>query len=128
MHSCCQLISVFGGLAMNFNVGDYVVCPGHGVGQIFDIEVCSVGELEKKFYRINILGNGLKVLIPTDSEDGVRSLVEAKEIDEVFQLLGNHEIKVDNSTWNRRYREYSEKIKSGLATRNCRCSSLSFPS
>jgi CarD family transcriptional regulator len=39
--------------------------------------------------------------------------VSLNEVDEVYSLLDNHAVEVDNSTWNRRYREYMLKIKTG---------------
>lgn len=96
-----------------FNIGDYAVCPGHGVGQIVDIEERELGNAKKNFFIIKILANGMTVMVPTDSETGIRGLVNQNEIEEVYSLLNNHDVKVDNSTWNRRYREYSLKIKTG---------------
>jgi CarD family transcriptional regulator len=96
-----------------FSIGDYAVCPGHGVGQICDIEDRVMGAESKTFYIIKILANGMTVMVPTDSETGIRGLVGDNEVDQVYTLLNDHDIKVDNSTWNRRYREYSAKIKTG---------------
>ena len=96
-----------------FKIGDYAVCPGHGVGQIFDVEEREVGGSNSSFYILKIIANGMTVMVPTDSEDGIRTLVGESEIDKVFELLNDHEVKVDNSTWNRRYREYMHKIKTG---------------
>ncbi len=96
-----------------FNIGEYAVCPGHGVGQIVDIEEREMGNSKKTFYIIKILANGMTVMVPTDSETGIRGLVNENEIEAVYSLLNNHDVKVDNSTWNRRYREYSLKIKTG---------------
>ena len=96
-----------------FSIGDYAVCPGHGVGQICDIEERVVGSENKRFYIIRILANGMTVMVPTDSETGIRKLVGNDEVEIVYKLLTDHEVKVDNSTWNRRYREFSAKIKTG---------------
>lgn len=96
-----------------FNIGDYAVCPGHGVGQIIALEEKELGGDTKSFYTIKILANGMSVMVPADSENGVRALVESDEIDDVYDLLKTHDIELDNSTWNRRYREYMNKIKTG---------------
>jgi len=96
-----------------FKIGDYAVCPGHGVGQICDIEQRELGDEEKYFYIIKILANGMTVMVPTDSETGVRALIEESEIDGVYELLKDHDITIVNTTWNRRYREYMEKVKTG---------------
>jgi CarD family transcriptional regulator len=96
-----------------FNIGDYAVCPGHGVGQLVDIEERELGATKKQFYIIKILANGMTVMVPTDSENGIRNLVTEDEVEEVYQLLNDHDVKVDQSTWNRRYRDYCIKIKTG---------------
>ena len=96
-----------------FSIGDYAVCPGHGVGQICDIEEREMGDQVKTFFIIKILANGMTVMVPTDSETGIRALVGEPDVNQVYTILEDHDIKVDNSTWNRRYREYSAKIKTG---------------
>lgn len=96
-----------------FKVGDYVVCPGHGVGQICDIEKRDLGEEKKYFYIIKVMANGMIVMVPTDSENGVRELVKASDVSSVYELLKDHNIDIINTTWNRRYREYMEKVKTG---------------
>jgi CarD family transcriptional regulator len=96
-----------------FNLGDHVVCPGHGVGQVCSIESKEFNGEVKSFYIIKVISNGMKVMIPTESKDGVRSLISENEISEVFELLKNHNVKVDQSTWNRRHREYTLKVKTG---------------
>jgi CarD family transcriptional regulator len=96
-----------------FNLGDHVVCPGHGVGQILSIETKDMGDSQKSFYIIKVITNGMKVMIPVDSNESVRNLVSVDEITNVFSLLQDHNVKVDNSTWNRRHREYTLKVKTG---------------
>jgi len=96
-----------------FKIGDYAVCPGHGVGQVCEIEDKDFGEETKSFYIVKIIANGMTIMVPTDSENGIRVLVESDDINDVFNVLNDHDIKIDNSTWNRRYREYMLKIKTG---------------
>ena len=96
-----------------FKIGDYAVCPGHGVGQVCDIEERDLGGEKKAFYIIKIIANGMTVMVPTDSETQIRALVGEKDIDDVYDVLNDHDVEVDNSTWNRRYREYMLKIKTG---------------
>jgi len=96
-----------------FNLGDHVVCPGHGVGQVCNVETKELNGELKSFYIIKIVSNGMKVMIPVESKDGIRSLVLNTEVSGVFELLGDQNVKVDHSTWNRRHREYSLKVKTG---------------
>lgn len=96
-----------------FNLGDHVVCPGHGVGQICSVETKEQNGESKSFYIIKVISNGMKVMIPVDSKEGVRALIPSSEIGGVFELLQDQSVKVDQSTWNRRHREYSLKVKTG---------------
>jgi CarD family transcriptional regulator len=96
-----------------FELGDYVVCPGHGVGQILGAETKDLGEESKTFYAIKIVTNGMKIMVPQNSKEGLRKLVGDSDIKNVFELLNDHKVKVDNSTWNRRHRDYLAKVKTG---------------
>ena len=96
-----------------FNLGDHVVCPGHGVGQICSVETKDSNGTPASFYIIKVISNGMKVMIPVDSKDGVRALIPSTETEGVFELLKDQNVKVDMSTWNRRHREYSLKVKTG---------------
>jgi CarD family transcriptional regulator len=96
-----------------FSIGDYAVCPGHGVGQVCDIEERDLGGEKKAYYILKIIANGMVVMVPTDSELGIRTLVGNDDVERVYIVLNDHNIAIDNSTWNRRYREYMAKIKTG---------------
>jgi len=97
-----------------FRIGEYAVCPGHGVGKICDIEERQIGEENKLFYIIRVLGNGMTVMVPTEAHCGIRELISDEEIHSLFEFLSSNEnIQIDTSTWNRRYRDYMAKIKTG---------------
>lgn len=96
-----------------FDIGEYVVCPGHGVGQLSNVETKEVGDEKLSFYIVKIISNGMTIMVPTENKEGIRSLVSDKDVEDVFVLLADHDVKVDNSTWNRRHREYIAKVKTG---------------
>ncbi|MFT6633442.1 MAG: CarD family transcriptional regulator [Bacteriovoracaceae bacterium] len=96
-----------------FEIGSYVVCPGHGVGQVLNLETKELGGEMLSFYIVKVISNGMTVMVPTLKKDGLRDLVGDLEIKDVYGLLNDHEIKVDNSTWNRRHRDYLAKVKTG---------------
>ena len=98
-----------------FRVGDLAVYPAHGVAQITGIETREISSSKHTFYILKILDNGMKIMIPTKNAGavGLRELIRADEVDEVFEILKSREISVEGQTWNRRYREYMEKIKTG---------------
>lgn len=95
-----------------FQIGDKAVYPAHGVAEVTGIESCSVGGDKQTFYILRILDNGVKVMIPTGT-NGLREIMGPQEVDAVFDVLREKEISVESTTWNRRYREYKDKIDSG---------------
>jgi CarD family transcriptional regulator len=102
-------------MELTFRVGDLAVYPAHGVAQITGIETREISSSRQTFYILKILDNGMKIMIPTTNAGavGLRELIRADEVDEVFEILKSREISVEGQTWNRRYREYMEKIKTG---------------
>jgi CarD family transcriptional regulator len=99
-----------------FKVGDKAVYSAHGVAEVIAIERKAIsGQGEQTFYVLRILDNGMKVLIPTSNVKtvGMREIISPEEADEVFRILRKKEKVVESTTWNRRYREYMEKIKTG---------------
>ncbi len=98
-----------------FTEGDMAVYPAHGVGVIKSIETQQVAGVDETFYVLEIIGNSMRIMIPTSSSEnvGLRSIVNKKEASEVLNILKDRAIEIDSQTWNRRYREYMEKIKTG---------------
>jgi len=98
-----------------FAEGDMAVYPAHGVGVIRSIESQKVAGINQTFYILEILGNSMRIMIPTASSEhvGLRSIVNKQEALEVIDILKDRAIEIDSQTWNRRYREYMEKIKTG---------------
>jgi CarD family transcriptional regulator len=98
-----------------FTEGDMAVYPAHGVGVIKAIETQQVAGIDQTFYVLEIIGNSMRIMIPTSSSEnvGLRSIVNKKQASEVLNILRDRAIEIDSQTWNRRYREYMEKIKTG---------------
>ncbi|MBU2489590.1 MAG: CarD family transcriptional regulator [Proteobacteria bacterium] len=98
-----------------FSVGDLAVYPAHGVGKIESIEGRSIGGFQQTFYIMRILENDMVIMIPTTNVDsvGLRDVIQEKEVSDVYAILGEKDIPQDTQTWNRRYRDYMEKIKTG---------------
>ncbi len=98
-----------------FKIGDLAVYPAHGVGKIESIESKTIGGKKQEFYIIRILENDMKIMIPIQNASavGLRELVNSDDIPVVYDILKSKEVSVNGGTWNRRYREYMEKIKTG---------------
>jgi len=98
-----------------FVQGDMAVYPAHGVGVIEAIESQTVAGIDQAFYIMKILDNDMKIMIPTASSDnvGLRAIIGKKEVEAVLEILRSRETEIGTQTWNRRYRDYMEKIKTG---------------
>jgi CarD family transcriptional regulator len=98
-----------------FKVGDLAVYPAHGVGIIEAIEKKEILEKDHQCYVMRIIDNGMTIIIPTSNTEavGLREIIDQEEIPKIFEILKERDVEIDTQTWNRRYREYSEKIKTG---------------
>lgn len=102
---------------MVFATGDMAVYPAHGVGVIQAIETKTIGGIDQSFYVMKILNNDMTIMIPTANSKnvGLRSIISTKEVDKVLTILMERDIQISSQTWNRRYRDYMDKIKTGSA-------------
>ncbi len=98
-----------------FKVGDLAVYPAHGVGLIERIESREISDCRQDFYVMRILDNGMIIMIPTSNVEnvGLREIIEDTEVPTLYSILKKRDVPIDNQTWNRRYREYMDKIKTG---------------
>ena len=96
-----------------FKVGDKAVYPAHGVGEVKSIESKEIMGAKQTFYVLQILDSGMKIMVPTANVNavGLREVISDQEVDDVYEILKQRDVHIDNQTWNRRYREYMDKIK-----------------
>jgi CarD family transcriptional regulator len=98
-----------------FKVGEKVVYPAHGVGVIESIDRKTVSGNERQFYMLRIMDSDMTIMIPTENVDtvGLRRVIGKEMVNKVYKILREKRVEIDQQTWNRRYREYTEKIKTG---------------
>ncbi len=98
-----------------FKVNDLAVYPAHGVGRIEAIEEKTIGGVTQLFYIMRILDNDMKIMIPQNNAEnvGLRNIISDEEVEQVYSILKKKDVEFTTQTWNRRYREYMEKIKTG---------------
>lgn len=91
------------------------VYPAHGVGVIEKIETQEISGCQQDFYVMRILDNDMLIMIPTNNVGnvGLRDIIGQREVIELYSILEERDVVLDSQTWNRRYREYMDKIKSG---------------
>lgn len=100
-----------------FSVDQLVVYPAQGVGKVERIESRDIGGATTDFFIVRILSNNVTLMVPVQNaqnvglrpvctEDQGRAIIESlKDRSDFTGYTGQN--------WNRRYREYSEKLKSG---------------
>ena len=97
-----------------FNVGDKIVYPMHGVGEIEGIEKKVILGKRNEYYLITIINNGMKVMIPVNNakEIGIRSIIAKKDIKKVMTILSTEADSIEED-WKIRYQNNIDKVKSG---------------
>jgi len=102
-----------------FKVGDVVVYPIHGVARIIDIKTEKIGGADQLCYileaelRTANLKPVIKLPVSKAEPNRVRKIVSEDEVPQVIEILKKRGMKADNQTWNRRLREYQEKMRTG---------------
>ena len=97
-----------------FKVGEIVVYPKHGVGEIQKIESMELGSIKTRFYVVKMEQAKLVIRVPLDKqlEVGLRKIASKKVVEEVLSTL-KLKPKIRRIMWSRRAQEYDTKIHSG---------------
>lgn len=100
---------------MQFAKGDKAVVPSHGVGTVTEIRKMEIEGQTYEMYVIKILENALTVTVPVENAaaNGIREVIPLEAVEKVYEILKDRKTPADKQTWNRRYREYMNKIKTG---------------
>jgi len=97
-----------------FNLGEVVVYPKHGVGEIVKKETMEIASIKAQFYVVKMEQAKLTIRVPLEKQDevGLRKISSKKIIEEVFSIL-KLKPKIRRIMWSRRAQEYDAKIFSG---------------
>ena len=97
-----------------FKIGETVVYPKHGVGEIVKIESMEVAGIKTKFYVVKMEQARLTIRVPLEKKNfvGLRKISSKRIIDDIFNVL-KLKPKIRRIMWSRRAQEYDSKIYSG---------------
>jgi CarD family transcriptional regulator len=100
--------------AVEFAVGDSVVYPHHGAGQVVRKEVKEVLGERREYLTIKILHNDMTVMVPTANaaRAGLRRVIDEDTVKKVLAVLQD-ECSEMPKNWNRRFKHNRDKIKTG---------------
>ncbi|MCL4500719.1 MAG: CarD family transcriptional regulator [Deltaproteobacteria bacterium] len=98
-----------------FQVGQLAVYPAHGVGRIESVQEREVSGTPAQFYIMRLIDTDMIIMIPTNSARsiGLRDVIDNQAVAEIYEILRSRPSRLNNQTWNRRYRDYMDKIKTG---------------
>lgn len=98
-----------------FCVGDKVAHPMHGAGVIDEIVTETIAGAQQDYYVFRMPVGGLTLKIPTASGEtsGLRGIWDLKRIEQLLRDLSGLEVERFTGSWNQRYRENMQKLKSG---------------
>ena len=96
------------------NIGDKVVYPMHGAGEITGIEESEVGGEVNSYYVFRLPMGSMKLMLPVDKveELGLRELITPVQLDEVIKTLTAESDPLLGS-WNKRFHTNLERLKTG---------------
>ena len=99
---------------LNLEVGDLVVYPTYGVGEIEEFDTHNIDGNDHNFVLINFKQDKMKLRIPMDktADSGLRKLSNKKRLSKALEVLG----KIPNlkkDMWIKRAKEYEKNINSG---------------
>lgn len=99
---------------VNFEVGDSVVYPHHGAGQVLKKEMKDVLGEHREYLTIKILHNNMTVMVPTENAAvaGLRRVIDEQTVGKVMAVLQDKCSEMPKN-WNRRFKYNREKIKTG---------------
>ena len=103
-----------GGHTLQFKVGDKVVYPNQGIGEIRGITSHTVMGNAEDFYSLHILANDSTVMIPVNNVDnvGLRRLSSDGDLKKLFDVLESESYEAGQD-WKHRYKDNVEKMSSG---------------
>jgi CarD family transcriptional regulator len=95
-------------------VGDNVVYPHHGAGQVIKKEEKDVLGEKRQYLTIKILHNDMTVMVPCENagKAGLRRVIDEETVKKVLAVLSD-DVSEMPKNWNRRFKHNRDKIKTG---------------
>ena len=99
---------------IDFAVGDNVVYPHHGAGQVIKKEEKDILGEKRQYLTIKILHNDMTVMVPCENagKAGLRRVIDEETVKKVLSVLSD-DVSEMPKNWNRRFKHNRDKIKTG---------------
>jgi len=99
---------------MNFQIGEKVVYPNHGVAMIENISSRAFAGHFERFYLLRLVYNAMTVMVPFSHVDdlGLRKVTRNGEVARVIDFLSQGRCRRYHD-WKDRFKENTEKMQDG---------------
>ena len=99
---------------IDFAIGDNVVYPHHGAGQVIKKEEKDILGEKRQYLTIKILHNDMTVMVPCENagKAGLRRVIDEETVKKVLSVLTD-DVSEMPKNWNRRFKHNRDKIKTG---------------
>ena len=97
---------------LEFQAGDMIVYPAHGIGRITDIEEQEFAGFRLELFVVFIEKDKLTLRVPTAKAGGMRRLAEPALVERALEVLTGR-ARLNRTMWSRRAAAYQAKINSG---------------
>jgi CarD family transcriptional regulator len=97
-----------------FTKGSAVIYPQHGAGKIVDVVTKTVGDVERDYFVVDLELQELRVWVPVDEAEelGVREPTPADELEDLFELLSDHDVRIP-ANFSRRMKNNQRRMNDG---------------
>ncbi len=93
----------------DYELNERVIFRGQGVAEIVNI----VERNNLDYYVLKVFNKDVQFMVPINNHSSIRRPIPEAEVKEIFDFLGDKNFEVKKSNWNKRLREYTEKLKNG---------------
>lgn len=100
---------------MKYQIGDKILYPMHGAGEIIGIEEKEILGQMQSYYVLKLPAGDMKVMLSVEKleEIGVRDIIDASAAKKIIKDFDSAPESEDENNWNKRYRDNMAKLKTG---------------
>jgi CarD family transcriptional regulator len=99
---------------MNFEKGESVIYPNHGICVIEQIKKETIGGISDTFYNVRVIETGSSLFIPSNNLQtvGLRLPIKKSEVKKIYHQIESGDINI-YSKWKNRYEENLKMMGTG---------------
>ncbi len=96
-------------MTTNYKLNERVIFRGQGIAEIINI----VERNNLNYYVLKVFNKDVQFMVPIENNTSIRKPIPEEEIDKIFSFIEDKDVLLPKSNWNKRLREYTDKLKNG---------------